>query len=362
MNPRPDVRGDEDPPPDMNLINNTNNPVSRSLAQATSIIALQSFSQSSDRELKFYFMDEKTKKVEESNLKLDFCYLDNDYPLMLYDSYDGLLLLKNKANPWRSIFVIWNPTTAEQVTITMEGNLYFQVCGFYFNPRNNEYEVGLIYWEDGSFSFDILSFGSKLRRNIGRYAYMPRTERPPMIINGTLYWMVDKFRSDADVDCSNSIMTFEVATNKLSTIQHGGAPCEAGYNFNLIGYKHDYMHLIEIEGQLGLCVLLSYTELVLWALNAATNSWAKAHAVTLPGYSMPIYFSCWPNKLDLEVVRIENGKLMVRQKNRLVLWDLGLNTHTIVEKKGFENDIFRPVIHTPSAVSLETDRLIQLDK
>ncbi|XP_026416291.1 putative F-box protein At4g10190 [Papaver somniferum] len=335
------------------------------LARATSIIGVQSLSQSTDRAIKFYFMDEQAKKVEESNLKLNFCYTDEWHPVMLYDSYDGFLLFKSKDNSSRSIFVIWNPTTEEQVTITMEG-LYFQVCGFYFNPRNKEYEVLLQYWARGGdekFGFDILSFGSKLRRNIGTYSYVPRSERPPTIINGTLYWMVDKILSRGEVNCSNSIMTFEIGTNKLSTMQHGGAPCEAGYNFGSIGYKHDYMHLIAMEGQLGLCVLLSYTEFVLCVLNPATNNWAKAHSVTLPEYTMPEYISCWPNELFVaEVLKIKDGKLLFRQQNRLLLWDLGLNTHKIIEKKGFENDNFRSVIHTPSLVFLDTDKLIQLDK
>ncbi|XP_026416290.1 uncharacterized protein LOC113311699 [Papaver somniferum] len=332
--------------------------------QATSIIALQSFSQSSDQEIKFYFMDEQAKKVEEAHLKLDYCYMQKQYPVMLYDSCDGCLLFKNRDFLCvRSIFVIWNPKTNEQVTITMRGSA-FQVCGFYFNPHNNEYEVLLIYpsreGEIESYAFDVLSFGSKLRRNIGRYAYMPRSERPPMIINGKLYWMVDNIYSRGEVNCSTSIMTFKIRTNKLSTMHHGGGSCEEGANVGLFG-KHEYMHLIEMEGKLGLCVL-SDTELVLWILNPATNSWAKAHSLTLPRYYPPKYFSCWPNKLDVEVVKIKDRKLLVRQKNRLLLWDLDLNTHKLLEKKGFENDNFRPAIHTPSAVSLKTDKLIELDR
>ncbi|XP_026378074.1 putative F-box protein At4g21240 [Papaver somniferum] len=337
----------------------------------TSIIALQSFSQSSDREFKFYFTDEQAQKVEEAKLKLDFFYTQKNDPVMLYDSYDGFLLFNNRKFTERSIFVIWNPTTDEQVTITMEGT-YFMACGFYFNPHNKEYEVLLLHRDfkggnAGKYAFHILSFGSKLqrkiilRRNIGRHMYVPRTERPPVIINGILYWMADKIYSDVVPNCSNLIMAFEIGTNKFSTMQHGGASCDdpAG---GIYGYKkHNGMHLIEMEGQLGLYLLLDYdAKLLIWVLNPTTNSWVITHTVVLPNHSMPKYFSCEPNSLNVEVVKMKDGKLLIRQMDRLLLCDLDLNTHGMVDKKGFEGDNFQPVIHTHSLVSLNADKFIQL--
>ncbi|XP_026430896.1 putative F-box protein At1g46984 [Papaver somniferum] len=326
----------------------------------TPIIALQSFTQSSERDMKFYFTDEQAKKVEEANLKLDLHYMQKDDPVMLYNSYDGFFLLKNSKNYGsRSIFIIWNPITEEQATVTTEG-YYFHVCGFYFNPHNKEYEVILHHWvyrdgNSGRYAFDILSVGSKSRRNIGKFPYVPKSESPPTIINGTLYWIVGNIVEE--INCSNSIMAFEIRTKKFCTMPHGGAFCDYPC---LHPYK---MHLIEMEGKLGLCVVSSSdpNKLVLWVLNRETNSWAKTHTVTLAKCSTPKYLSYWPNTSEVEVLLKKDGKLLIRHNHRVLLWDLDSNTGKIVKKRGFEDDNFRPVVHTQSLVSLDTDKLIQLD-
>ncbi|OVA08271.1 F-box domain [Macleaya cordata] len=327
------------------------------LNRATSVTALHSITQSSDRDIKLYFIEEESEKIEVTSLKLDFCYMRKNEPIMLFGSYNGFLQFRNQSY-FRPFFFICNPITKQQVTVTTPcSDMY--VCGFYFHPLKREYEMLYLYEDGAQFEFHIVSLGTKSWRNIGNYSYPPSFDRPPIIINGTLYWMVNSFLyhygNRVYPSCSGSILSFKIETQEFSTMQHGGPLCGSPYT-------HKYMQLLEIEGQLGLCepTISNTTTLVLWVLNHRTKWWDKRHIVTLPMYVMPRYVSAWPNVFNVEVLKIKNGELLLRQENRLLVYNLHLSTYRIVQKKGFEDDNFRAMIHTHSIVSLDTDSVISL--
>ncbi|OVA05816.1 F-box domain [Macleaya cordata] len=323
------------------------------LNQATPVIVVQSFSQSNGRYIKLYFINEKAKKIEAyaKSMPLALRCMAIDNPIMLFGSYDGFLLFNNISHG-RSVFFMWNPITEQQVTLT-QPRPYMNVCGFYFHALKRDYEVLFLYECLGVLEFHILTLGTKSWRNVGRlFCFPPSIERPPVIINGTLYWMVDR-RRYYDVyhfypSRKHLIVSFDTETEKFNTLKHDVC-------LPLSRKELKQVHLLEFEGRLCLCDPArdaSSTELDLWVLNPTTKWWFLKYILTLPEHDQ--YFSTWPNAFSVEVVHIKKGEVLVRQFGTLLVYNLHLGTWRILEKKGFEGDNVRALVHTHSLVSLDT--------
>ncbi|OVA16045.1 F-box associated domain [Macleaya cordata] len=251
------------------------------LNQATPVIIVQSFSQSSDRDIKFYFIDKGAKKIEATSMKLEFCSMDKKDPIMLFGSYDGFLLFRN-ISKWRLVFFIWNPIMKQQVTLTSP-RPFLYVCGFYFHPLKREYQVLFLCRSFREFEFHILTLGTKSSsRNVGSFSFPSSVERPPEIINGTLYWMVD-VQHYYDVNHvypsrKHLIVPFKIETEQFNTLQHAGCA-------RLSRISLEKVHLLELEGRLCLCDPATYassTELNLWVLNPNTKWWFFKYILGLP--------------------------------------------------------------------------------
>ncbi|KAI3959836.1 hypothetical protein MKW98_029873 [Papaver atlanticum] len=309
--------------------------------RSTSVIVVQlhSSEESPGSEFtKLCYMNKEFERIEEKFVRSLYTVRSSSYitgPRFLLGSYDGFLMFSDFRGFPRS-FYMWNPITGEQLTMEDEN---IHVCGLYFNPVRKSHELLYYTINDRAPFGQICNFGAynlrtKIRRAVGRFSYPPTRHRPPVIIKGTLlYWMID--RSDilfsvnrvSRPPFSDSIISFNTETEEFSTLEPGGpkySTTEPGGQYNEEMLRIDQLHLSEMDGELCLCdfVSLNYHQLLLSIYNQATQCWSTRTIVIRPDYSLPFVPDWQTTTFIVEVVQIKDNELLLRQGNRLVLYDM----------------------------------------
>ncbi|KAI3907798.1 hypothetical protein MKX01_023383 [Papaver californicum] len=325
--------------------------------RSTSVIVVQ-LPSSIDEYTKLCYMDKEFETIEEKFMRSSSSIFPSD-PLLL-SSYDGFLMFSN-FHGLRQIFYMRNPITGEQLT-TDDKNIY--VCGLYFNPFRKDHE--LLYhdidddlWHSGqSRNFGALNLRTKLRRDVGRFSYPPYRHRPPVIIKGTLlYWMIDRLdlwvRGKSCPPFSHSIMSFNVETEEFSTLEPGGrkySTTELNGDFGEGMMLIDQMHLAEMDGELCLCDFRKFsTQLLLSIYNHTTQCWSTRTIVIPPDYRIP--YTDRENRLVTEVVQIKDNEVLVRQGNRLVLYNMLSHACKITGIMGSMSQGIRAAVHAHTITS-----------
>ncbi|XP_026409905.1 putative F-box protein At1g33530 [Papaver somniferum] len=301
--------------------------------------------------IKLYFIDEEYHNIETKTLDLPSSYKRKDNRISIVGSHDGILLFTN-FYPWEEpvCYYLWNPVTNEKLTWCLAFRVISYVCGFYFCSLRREYVLLLVYKVGARYEFKVLTIKTEARKDVGSFSYPPSRGRPPVIINKTLYWMVDQVlykRVHGDWPCySHLIVSFEMETEKFIALAHSG-------RIGKSVYENMSLHLFELEGALCICDPISSTELELSVLNHKTKCWVKRHTVILPMCGIDKFSEFWRNKNDTEAICYKKSELLVRQKNRLYAYNLHSGTYRIVEM-GFVDHPFQATMHVNSLVPLLT--------
>ncbi|KAI3836022.1 hypothetical protein MKX03_025524 [Papaver bracteatum] len=315
---------------------------------------------------KLRFMDKEFERIEDKFMRSLYQVRSCSYnicPRFLLGSYDGFLMFANFMGLPQT-FYMWNPITGEQLKMEDEN---IHVCGLYFNPVRKNHEL-LYYTIDDLAPFgQYCNFGAhnlrtKIRRNVGRFSYPPSRHRPPVIIKGTLlYWMIDRSENVFSVNrvfhppFSDSIMSFNIETEEFSTLEPGGpkySTTEPGGQYSDGMLRIDKLHLSEMDGELCLCdfVSLNYHQLLLSIYNHATQCWSTRTIVIVPLYPRP-YIAYWKSHFFTEVVQIKDNELLLRQGNRLLLYNMLSHACKISEVIGSIDKGIRAVVHAPRIAS-----------
>ncbi|KAI3849361.1 hypothetical protein MKW92_040835, partial [Papaver armeniacum] len=273
-------------------------------------------------------------------------------PRFLLGSYDGFLMFAN-FDGLPQTFYTWNPITGEQFT-TEDDKMH--VCGLYFNPVRKDYEL-LYYTIDelahfGQYcNFGAINLRTKIRRDVGKFSYPPSRHRQPVIIKGTLYWMIDrsdilftvnyKFRPPF----SDSIMSFNIETEEFKSLEPGGRKYSTTEPSGKEMLRIGQLHLTEMDGELCLCDFLNgYNQLLLSVYNHATQCWSTRTIVILPDYRHP-WVLHQPNRFKAEVVQIKDNELLVRQGGRLVVYNLLTHACKVSEIMAAMNNNIQATVH-----------------
>ncbi|KAI3857737.1 hypothetical protein MKX03_014906 [Papaver bracteatum] len=310
---------------------------------------------------KLCYMDKKFERIEEKFFEslsspIGSSYYSTTYTRFLLGSYDGFLMFAN-FDGLPQTFYIWNPITEEQLAIE-DTNTH--VCGLYFNPVIKDNELLYYTTTNGSpdfgqyYNFGAYNLRTKLKRDVGRFRYPPSRHRLPVIINGTLYWMIDRSHVLFSVNTvsrppfEDSIMSFNIETEQFSTLEPGGpkySVTELGGGTSRGMLRICRLHLSEMYGELCLCdfVNLTNNQLLLSIYNHATQYWSTRAIVVLPEYHYPDFDH--PNIFTAEVVQIKDNELLVRQGSRLVFYNMLTHACKISEIMGFKDKGIRATVH-----------------
>ncbi|KAI3891052.1 hypothetical protein MKW98_007357 [Papaver atlanticum] len=213
-------------------------------------------------------------------------------------------------------FYMWNPITGEQLTMK---DKHMHACGLYFNPIRKDYEL-LYYTTFGKYcNYSAYCLRTKIRRDVGRFSYPPSRNRPPVIVKGTLYWMIDRrhyywLNSGFRPPFSDSIMSFNIETEEFGTLEPGGrkySTTEPRGEYSNGMLSIGQLHLSEIDGELCLCDFNStLNQLLLSIFNHATRCWSTRTIIILPEYDIRYMFD-GANTFSAEVIQIKNNELLL---------------------------------------------------
>ncbi|KAF9611239.1 hypothetical protein IFM89_028309 [Coptis chinensis] len=340
------------------------------LNRATPLITFQYYSTYFDiqtnscvREITINFTDGVTRNIVSKSIKIDLTLAPGrkDLVPVLYGSYNGFLLFK--ILDFDSVLFLLNPITQEQVSVVPHCQSYF-VRGFFFHSTAKEYRVLYVAMKGNQFEFVILSLMTKSSRFITRSSYPPTGLRSPTIVNGVLHWMIsDASYMDArgfNPSCENSIVTFDIYSEEVSTLPHPGGQCG-------LRKEHHRMKLMEKDGHLCFCDDLSNCgKIVIWMLEDYKNKvWVTMRVVTF-GAEPPSYmFSCVQSSCErhrrVEALLLYRDELLLRASYT----DLFLH-HTIrATTRSVDNESnlnVAAVVHINTLASLHTDKIIFLLK
>ncbi|KAI3853031.1 hypothetical protein MKX03_033054 [Papaver bracteatum] len=316
--------------------------------RSTSVIVVQLSSESDCEFTKLYYMDKEFGRIEEKFTRSRS--ESTTYPNFLLSSYDGFLMFTSFIDCPQT-FYMWNPITGEQLTMR---DIHEHVCGLYFNPIRKSHE--LLYYTtyfEYYCNFSIFSLKTKQRRDVGRFSYPPCRYKPPVIVKGALYWMIDRdhfswFNNVLRPPFLDSIMSFNIETEEFSTLEPGGhkySTTEPRGEYSDGMLRIHQLHLSEIDGKLCLCDFVTSNQLFLSIFNHETQCWSTRTVITLPEYDLPC-LSDGANKFDVEVIQIKNNELLVRQRRRLLLYDMLSHACKISETMGSMKIGIRVTVHT----------------
>ncbi|KAI3888679.1 hypothetical protein MKW92_011663 [Papaver armeniacum] len=337
----------------------------RQRSSSVIVVQLHSSKESLGSEFtKLCYMNKEFERIEENFMRSLYTVGSPSYvvsPRFLLGSYDGFLTFSDSSGLPRS-FCMWNPITGEQLTVE-DKNMH--KCGLFFNPFRNSHE--LLYYTTNDHAplrqycnFGAYNLTTKIRRDVGRFSYPPYRHRAPVIIKGTLlYWMID--RSDIIFSVnrvsrppfSDSIMSFNVETEEFSTLEPGGSKYSTTGGILSQGMlRIEQLHLSEMDGELCLCDFVSFSrhQLLLSIYNHATQCWSTRTIVIPPDYRRPSVLD-WENKFITEVVQIVDNELLLRQGNRLVLYNMLSHVCKISEIIGSMDKGIRAVVYAPRIAS-----------
>ncbi|KAF9606739.1 hypothetical protein IFM89_028115 [Coptis chinensis] len=304
-----------------------------------------------------HFVDEGERIVAASTkFQLSYKPKYDDKPILI-GSYNGFLLFRHFLN---GAFLIFNPTTQEQVLLT--GEFCLEGCALYYHTPTNE--LKFLYKKLLSNRFFILGLKSKLKREISSRE-VPCTcdqSRAPVVLYGRMHWMA-AVDCDLCIDdpptCSKSILVFKMDSEDFITMPHpeGKGSCSKE--------RHKKMQLLEMEGQLCLCeTSLSTWEVYLWVLDDYTNQvWIKRYTISIESLNENYYYHdshCFP---FVQVLQIRNDELLLKSDSRVLhYYHLKLNIFRKVGVvEGFEDFWLTSVVaHTNTLASLQTDSVISL--
>ncbi|KAF5207400.1 hypothetical protein FRX31_003013 [Thalictrum thalictroides] len=292
--------------------------------------------------------------------KSSYVWPEFDSRPLLVGSYNGLLLFINHSL-FHSAFFIWNPLTQEQVTLIAPEPVY-NVCGFYFHPPTREYRVLYMRYRSSDSDFYVLSLGANLLREIPNCSRVPCTRRPPVILNGALHWTVSENLSNTVCHtsssslCTNLILVFKIESEVFSSIPHPEIEkCSSK--------RHCHMHLLELEGKLGLCDVTLPTDFHVWVLQEK-HVWVKMHKISTKSV-VPKQFHYFDSNLTpaLEALYIHNDELLLKSHyRRLYSYHLKRKTFRAIDTSCFGWKILTStIVHFNSMASLHTDEIIFLD-
>ncbi|KAF9591288.1 hypothetical protein IFM89_003239 [Coptis chinensis] len=265
--------------------------------------------------------------------------------LFLYGSYNGLLLFENSI-----IYILWNPVTEEQTIVKKPSTV--STRGFFFNPKTREYKVLYVELLLGlSFQFTLYSLATRCSGKIAKCSHPPWV-KAPVILNGALHWVVDRFYYERlyrrSLLFSESILLFDMNTETIRTMARPG---------DQYGTRVDntYVHLLKKEGSLCFCDTSSYPSTNFWVLeDYAEEVWIKTHAINLEplrpcSSDKPYYLRSAPN--------IENDELLLIWGWFLFRYNLKFNVFKKFKMGDEEKEgvIFNFVEHRNSLVTLRTD-------
>ncbi|KAI3836021.1 hypothetical protein MKX03_025523 [Papaver bracteatum] len=238
---------------------------------------------------KVCFRDKEFERIEEKLMRSAYPVRPSWHitsPRFLWGSYDDGFLMFANFDGLPQTFYMWNPITGEQFTAEDDK---MHVCVLYFNLVRKDYEL-LYYTIDELAHFErYCNFGAinlitKIRRDVGKFSYPPSRHRQPVIIKGTLYWMIDR----SDILFSDSIMSFNIETEEFKTLEPGGRKYSTIEPRGKDMLRIDQLHSTEMDGELCLCDFLNgYNQLLLSIYNHATQYWSTRTIVILPNYRHP---------------------------------------------------------------------------
>ncbi|KAI3988392.1 hypothetical protein MKX01_019846 [Papaver californicum] len=308
--------------------------------------------------LELYFIDEESHNIERKTVDICSSYKSKDNRISIAGSYDGFLLFTNLHWSGESIYYLWNPVTNEKITWGLANMHMRYVCGFYFCSLRREHVLLLVSKNGARYKAQILNIRTKARENVGNCYYPPRRGSPPVIINGTLYWMVDHnlyiYAYGDWPRYTHLIVSFEMETEKFIAVGYNGGIGKSWL-------ENAQLHLTELEGELCICDDISPAKLMLSTLSHKTKCWIKRHIVILPKCGMMSYFrycsKYWVNKVT-EVIHYKKGELFVRHMTKLYAYNLHSHKYRIV-KMGFVDHGFQATRHVDSLVSFgDIDKII----
>lgn len=271
------------------------------------VIVVQLSSETDCEFTKLYYLDKEFGRIEEKLTRSRSVSATD--PNFLLDSYDGFLMFANVIG-FPKTFYTWNPTTGEQLTTK---DIHMHACGLYFNPIRKDYEL-LYYTTSGNSPYCLRT---KTRRDVGRFSYPPSRNRPPLIVKGTLCWMIDRrhycwLNRGFISPFSDSIMSFDIETEEFRTLEPGGRKYSTTeprgvYSDGMLSISQ--LHLSEIDGELSLCDFSStLNRLLLSIFNHTTRCWSTG-TIILPEYDIPYMFDR-ANTFSAEVIQNYRSRTM----------------------------------------------------
>ncbi|KAI3853027.1 hypothetical protein MKX03_033050 [Papaver bracteatum] len=315
--------------------------------QSTSAIVVQLSSEVGYEFTKLYYMDKEFERIEEKLTRSQSVSAAD--PNFLLGSYDGFLTFASLISLPQT-FYMWNPITGEQLSMK---DKHMHVCGLYFNPIRKDHEL-LYYTTSGKYcNYIAYNLRTKLRRDVGRFSYPSCRYRPPVIVKGTLYWMIDRehysWLNSGYPPFSDSIMSFNIETEEFSTLEPGGhkySTTEPRGEYSDGMLRIGQLHLLELDGELCLCDFnATSNQLLLSIFNDATRCWNTRTIIILPEYDLPCLYD-GANKFAAEVIQIKNNELLVRQERRLLLYNMLSHAYKIFEIKGSMEKGIRVTVHS----------------
>ncbi|PIA27747.1 hypothetical protein AQUCO_07600121v1 [Aquilegia coerulea] len=296
------------------------------------------------------FIDEENKKIVKRRLQVSFsCTFEDRWPLLLFQSCNGLLMFEN-----RSVVVIWNPITQEHTIIDIPDSSY--VCGFYFHEKTGDYKVVCVRKLKKSLKLIIISILTGSSKQTTWFSQPPHP-KAPVILNGLLHWMVwgEPYGRTkcTTLKSSGSIFSFDVDSENIRTIAR---PTGKNDRPMLL----DFVHLLKKEGFLCFCDVTSCTYIDIWILeDYEAEVWIKLQRISLDFLSSSNWkYTVYP----LRALRMDKDELIVRWQNILYRYNLRQNIAKKVEMRGTEElPGYYMLLHTNSLVSPHTDNILSFD-
>ncbi|KAM7481761.1 hypothetical protein LguiB_006344 [Lonicera macranthoides] len=287
------------------------------------------------------------------------------YDPMVLGSCNGLLMFL--ATRSVSLIFVLNPITQELITLPAPCGLCTP-CGIYFHPSTREFKLLFSVYKDESCLnfYYTYSLKSKICKQLN-YSSSCKTRRspPPILVNGSLHWMVNrnkiKNRNDtSNRSCTDAIMVFDTETEDFQVLPHPG-PRSCYYWEE----EHAHMYLLGMREHLCLCHVSRDQVIYVWVLEDYANwIWDRRYKVNLDWDVNHFPFECMNyipnyNPMFVTVLGIHDGELVIAWDLRGVYaYNLEQNTVSKIEFKVERSSMLLlqyASVYTKSLVSLRQD-------
>lgn len=295
------------------------------------------------------------KNARFKRVRLKYLQLMHDYPFFrLLCSCNGILIF---VRPVMFMYVIYNPITLENIIYKEKGH---KVFGFFFHELEKDYKMMLYEMEDwkGKCYYYLYSLRNKDKRSLGSSSYMPLLSSGSLFENelavvvcGVVFWIVTRYfdKSELSKRCSESIVMFDLITEKFIIMPHPGSTCTRSF--------HIRMRLLDMDGRLCLCNVCENI-IDIWILQDATKwIWEKMYVVKLDRHYIRRIENYWAHP----IVAIHSGNLILNWPRRGIFLCNLANNYMWNIKAPYNYDRYKcpfyAIKYTSSFVSFERDNI-----